>query len=71
MPAKPPEHELNYVTPLWRSPLVLGIAGALAVLTVAGVILWAMVERRGQAEKQFDAAMVDLGDPTSRQRSSV
>lgn len=61
MRGKPPERDLNYITPMWRSPMVLGIAGALVALCLSGVVLWFMVQRRG-AEKQFDAAMTDLGD---------
>lgn len=56
-----PRYDQEYVTPMWRSPLFLGIAIGLAVLALSGWILWIVVQRRG-AEQRYDAAMAALAE---------
>lgn len=63
MPRDPrsPARRQEYVTPIWQSPLVLGIAAAVVALATAGFFLYRSVDRRNQ-EKAFDAAMANMGD---------
>lgn len=51
----------TYYTPLYRSPLFLGLLCSVAVLSLIGLGLFLVVRRSG-AQRQFDAAMVELNE---------
>lgn len=51
----------EYYTPIWRSPLVLGTAAGLIVLSAIVAILYLQVRARNE-QKEFDAAVTELAD---------